>query len=211
MIKILAIGDSHIPRRAKSIPIQICDVLEKSVMNGKFDYTLFTGDVVNAPRFMEYLKRITKTETLVVIGNMDYYGGNQNAPLYQRIEIPLETKEKFTIGLIHGHQINPRGDHAQLGSLAIDNNYNILISGHTHKEEVFLTRDGVLLVNPGSVTGAWSFVASRNPSFIVLKINDITSKINITLHQYDIKASKFREINFNYIFKNDKIHSRIEG
>ena len=50
MIKILVIGDSHIPRRAKNIPIQICEALEKSVLNGKFDYTFFTGDVVKAPR-----------------------------------------------------------------------------------------------------------------------------------------------------------------
>jgi len=127
MIKILVIGDSHIPRRAKSIPIQICDILEKSVLNGKFDYTLFTGDVINAPKFMEFLKRITKTEILFVIGNMDYYGRNQNAPLYQHINISLETKENFTIGVTHGHQINPRGDYAQLESLAIVNNYKILI------------------------------------------------------------------------------------
>ncbi len=203
MIKILVIGDSHIPRRAKSIPIQICDILEKSILNGKFDYTLFTGDVVNAPRFMEYLKRITKTELLVVVGNMDYYDGNQNAPLYQRIEISLETKENFTIGVTHGHQINPRGDHAQLESLAIDNNYNILISGHTHKEEVFLTKDGVLLVNPGSVTGAWSFVASQNPSIIVLILNEKTGEINVFMRYYEIKSSELREKKFSFIFKNE--------
>ena len=203
MIKILVIGDSHIPRRAKSIPIQICDILEKSVMNGKFDYTLFTGDVINAPRFMEYLKRITKTELLVVIGNMDYYGGNQNAPLYQRIEISLETKENFTIGVTHGHQINPRGDHAQLESLAIDNNYNILISGHTHKEEVFLTKDGVLLVNPGSVTGAWSFVASQNPSIIVLVLDEKTGELDVFMRHYEIKSSELREKKYSFIFKNE--------
>jgi len=203
MIKILVIGDSHIPHRAKSIPIQICDILEKSVMNGKFDYTLFTGDVINAPRFMEYLKRITKTELLVVIGNMDYYGGNQNAPLYQRIEISLETKENFTIGVTHGHQINPRGDHAQLESLAIDNNYNILISGHTHKEEVFLTKDGVLLVNPGSVTGAWSFVASQNPSIIVLVLNEKTGELDVFMRHYEIKSSELREKKYSFIFKNE--------
>ena len=59
MMKILAMGDSHIPRRAKSIPTQIYDALEKNVLNGKFDYTFFTGDVVKAPKFMSYLKKIT--------------------------------------------------------------------------------------------------------------------------------------------------------
>ncbi len=204
-MKILAIGDSHLPRRAKNIPVQICDVLEKNVLNGKFDYTLFTGDVVKAPRFMSYLKNITKNEVLVVLGNMDYYGGNQNAPIYQHIELSLETKEILTVGLTHGHQINPRGDHSQLGSLAIGKNYNILISGHTHKEEVILTSKGVLLLNPGSVTGAWSFVASRNPSIIVLVLNEKTGEIGVFLHQYEIRSSKLREKKFSFIFTNKTV------
>jgi len=205
MMKILAIGDSHMPRRAKNIPDQICDVLEKNVLNGKFDYTFFTGDVVKAPRFMSYLKKITKSEVLVVVGNMDYYGGNKNAPIYQRIEVSLETKENLTVGLTHGHQINPRGDHAQLETLAFDNNYNILISGHTHKEEVVLTNNGVLLLNPGSVTGAWSFVASRNPSIIVLILNEKTGEIPVFLHQYEIRSSKLREKKSSFIFTNKTV------
>jgi len=205
MIKILAIGDSHIPRRAKNIPVQICDVLEKNVLNGKFDYTFFTGDVVKALRFMSYLKKITKSEVLIVIGNMDYYGGNQNAPIYQHIEVSIETKENLTVGLTHGHQIHPRGDHAQLGTLAYDNNYNIFISGHTHKEEVVLTNNGVLLLNPGSVTGAWSFVASRNPSIIILILDERTGEIDVFLHQYEIRSSKLREKKSSFIFKNKTV------
>ena len=211
MIKILAIGDSHIPRRAKNIPVQICDMLEKSVLHGKFDYSFFTGDVVKAPRFMSYLKKITKSEVLVVVGNMDYYGGNQNAPIYQQINLFLKNNKDLIIGLTHGHQISPRGDHSQLETLAIQNNFNILISGHTHKEEITLTKKNILLLNPGSVTGAWSFVASRNPSFIVLQINETTGTIITTLHQYDIRASKFRDLNDIYIFDNDKIYSKTEN
>jgi len=205
MIKLLAIGDSHIPRRAKNIPVQICDMLERSISNGKFDYTLFTGDVVKAPSFMNYLKKITKTEVLIVVGNMDYYGGNHNYPVYQHIEISLETKGNFTVGLTHGHQINPRGDHAQLETLATDNNYNILISGHTHKEDVVLTNNGVLLINPGSVTGAWSFVASRNPSIIELIFDEGTGEIDVFLRQYEIRSSKLREKKYSFIFNNKAI------
>ncbi len=205
MIKILVIGDSHIPRRAKNIPIQICEVLEKNVLNRKFDYTFFTGDVIKAPRFMSYLKKITNVEVLAVVGNMDYYGGNRNAPIYQHIEVSIETKENLTVGLTHGHQIHPRGDNAQLGNLAIDNNYNILISGHTHKEEIVLTNDGVLLLNPGSVTGAWSFVASRNPSIIVLILDEKTGEIDVFLHQYEIRSSKLREKKSSFFFKNKTV------
>ena len=60
MIKLLTIGDSHLPRRAKNIPDQIIKKLEQLVKIEKFDYTFFTGDVVNAPKFMNFLKLITK-------------------------------------------------------------------------------------------------------------------------------------------------------
>ena len=109
------------------------------------------------------------------------------------------------IGLTHGHQISPRGDHSQLETLAVKNNFNILISGHTHKEEVKLTVKGILLLNPGSATGAWSFVASQNPSFIVLQLNEKTGDINVTLHRYDIRAAKFRVLSSTFFFENNKI------
>ena len=209
MIKILAIGDSHIPRRAKIIPEQITTKLEQIVKTEIFDYLFFTGDVIKAPEFMNFLSSITKRDLFSVIGNMDYYGGNQDAPIYQQTKISLESNNELIIGLTHGHQISPRGDHSQLETLAIKNNFNILISGHTHKEEVKLTTKGILLLNPGSVTGAWSFVASRNPSFIVLNINENTGDINIILHRYDIRAAKFRDLNSIFIFENDKIELMI--
>jgi putative phosphoesterase len=136
---------------------------------------------------------------------MDYYGGLQDAPVYQDLNISLDTNKNLIIGLTHGHQISPRGDHSQLETLALQRNYNILISGHTHKEEIFLTPKNILLLNPGSVTGAWSFIASRNPSFIVIMIDEKTCVINITLHQYNIRASSFRDLNYDYYFDQKKI------
>ncbi|MFX0076597.1 MAG: YfcE family phosphodiesterase [Candidatus Hermodarchaeota archaeon] len=205
MIRILAIGDSHIPQRAKEVPEQILSRL--SQFSG-FDYIFFTGDVINAPDFMVFLKNLTEKEIYHVIGNMDYYGGSREAPVYQNLVISLEPNNKLIIGLTHGHQISPRGDHSQLEILALQKNYNILISGHTHKEEIVLTKNRILLINPGSVTGAWSFIASRIPSFIVIQIDEKASIINLTLHQYDFKSSSLREINSSYYFDNKKIFVR---
>ena len=159
---------------------------------------------------MNFLRNHSKNKMYRVIGNMDYFGGFQDAPVYQDLKISLETNNKLIIGLTHGHQISPRGDYSQLETLALQRNYDILISGHTHKEEVVLTKNHILLLNPGSVTGAWSFVASRNPSFIVLQINETTSTINIMLHQYDVRASRFRDLNSIYIYENNKILSKTE-
>jgi putative phosphoesterase len=205
MIKILAIGDSHIPQRAKKIPDQIYTKLTQITNTDKFDFTFFTGDVIKAPDFITFLNNITKRKIFRVIGNMDYYSGNQDAPVFQDLNIALETNNDLIIGLTHGHQISPRGDHLQLESIALQKNYNILISGHTHKEEVILTGKNILLLNPGSVTGAWSFIASRNPSFIVIQIEEKTGIINITLHQYNVRMSSFRNLKYDYFLDNKKI------
>jgi len=207
MFKLLAIGDSHLPRRAKSVPDQIIKKLEQLVEIEKFDYTFFTGDVVNAPKFMNFLNLITKRNLFVVIGNMDHYGGNRNAPIYQNLNISMENNDNLIVGLTHGHQISPRGDRSQLELIAIEKKYNILISGHTHKEEIFLQKD-ILLLNPGSVTGAWSFLASGNPSFITLSIIGKTGEINVVLYQYDIRAAKLKDLKSYFVFENNKIRHK---
>jgi len=207
MIKLLAIGDSHLPRRAKSVPDQIIIKLEQLVEIEKFDYTFFTGDVVNAPKFMNFLNLITKRTLFVVIGNMDYYGGNRDAPVYQNLNISMENNDNLNVGLTHGHQVSPRGDRSQLELIAIEKRFNILISGHSHKEEIFLQKD-ILLLNPGSVTGAWSFIASGNPSFITLSIIEKTGEINVILYQYDIRAAKLKDLKSYFVFENNKIRHK---
>jgi len=207
MIKLLAIGDSHLPRRAKSVPDQIIKKLEQLVEIEKFDYTFFTGDIVNAPKFMNFLNSITEKNLFVVIGNMDYYGGNRDAPVYQNLNISMRNNDNLIVGLTHGHQVSPRGDRSQLELIAIEKSFNILISGHTHKEEIFLQKD-ILLLNPGSVTGAWSFIASGNPSFITLNINKKMGEVNVVLYQYDIRAAKLKDLKSYFVFKNNKIQHK---
>ena len=190
MVRILCIGDSHVPIRAKDLPEQICDKINELTETKLFDYTFFTGDVINFPEFLDFLNKKIKRTLFRVIGNMDYYYGNRDSPIFQKLDIYFEDKDKFTIGLTHGSQIRPRGDHSQLENLAIEKEYNILVSGHTHKEEVFITNNGILLINPGSVTGAWSFVASGIPSFIELFVDETTKELVVNLFQIDKRQDK---------------------
>ena len=206
MVRILCIGDSHVPIRAKDLPEQIYNKINELTETKLFDYILFTGDVINFPKFIEFLNQKTNQTLFKVIGNMDYYYGNRDSPVFQHLNIFFEDKEKLIIGLTHGSQIKPRGDHSQLENLATEKEYNILVSGHTHKEEVFLTNQGILLINPGSVTGAWSFVASGVPSFIELHINERTKEIDVILFQVEKKKRKVEDIKFYYVLKNNKIH-----
>ena len=206
MVKFLLIGDSHVPKRASDIPKQIQIKLEELTKSELFEYTFFTGDEINYPEFMEFLNLIKERDVFRVIGNMDYYYGNKDAPIYQELNIVIEGKNNLVIGLTHGHQVSPRGDRTQLELLALEKEYNIMISGHTHKEEIFLTKNRILLLNPGSITGAWSFVASGIPSFIVLYMHNITKNIEISLFQLDKKSGKVNETKSYYIFEKNKIN-----
>ncbi|MHA1291811.1 MAG: YfcE family phosphodiesterase [Promethearchaeota archaeon] len=209
MVNFLIIGDSHIPRRAKDIPEEIYEKITDLTKSEFFEYTFFTGDLIKCPKLIDFLNLKTNKDVLIVIGNMDYFDGNREAPLYQRIEFTFSNNETMTIGLTHGAQISPRGDLLQLEELAIEKQFNILISGHTHKEEIFLTEKGILLLNPGSVTGAWSFVASGIPSFIVLSIDENSKEIVVNLLQFDRKLGEISESRSYFIFENDRIQYKI--
>ena len=205
MVRILCIGDSHIPNRAKDLPEKIYNKLDNLTKEGLFDFTFFTGDVIKFPKLLDSLNLKTKKKLYIVMGNMDYYYDNRNAPIYQKLEVIFEDKDKMTLGLTHGAQIRPRGDHSQLENLAIEKKYNIIVSGHTHKEEIFLTDKGILLINPGSVTGAWSFVASGIPSFIELNVNESTKEIVVDLIQIDKRSREIIALKSKYFFQDNRI------
>ncbi len=199
---VLIIGDSHIPRRAKKVPVSIIKSITNHVKkHGKFDQTFCTGDLVKTEVFPDFLQSITKrNKFLVVQGNMDYF---------EKIENPLELRYSFEklrdlkIGMIHGHQISPRGDILQLTSYAKKMGVNVLISGHTHTESI-KQRENILLLNPGSVCGAWSFVASGIPSYIIMDLSKQEDKsIFIRIHIYRERGSIVEE-DYGFLFKNGR-------
>jgi len=75
------------------------------------------------------------------------------------------------IGVVHGHQILPWGNHSSLSMMRRRLDVDVLISGHTHKNEV-VEHDGHYHINPGSITGAFSECRPGNvsPSFVLLAI-----------------------------------------
>ena len=207
-MRILCIGDSHIPNRAKDLPEQIYNKLNELSNEVLFDYIFFTGDIIDYPELIDYLKLKTKNDLFIVIGNMDYYYGNRNFPMYRQLNIIFEDNSKLIIGLTHGAQIKPRGNQSQLEKLAIENKYQILVSGHTHKEGIVLTKKGILLINPGSVTGAWSFIATGNPSFVELNVNKITKEIEVNLFQKEKQSMEINHLKYSYILRNNKIQNK---
>jgi vacuolar protein sorting-associated protein 29 len=91
---------------------------------------------------------------------------------------------QFKIALIHGHQLVPCGSQdAQARMRRKLSNADIIVSGHTHKNEVSLL-DGHYHINPGSITGSYSALTPDvTPSFILLAIQDD----KLTCYVYELK------------------------
>lgn len=136
-MKILILGDSHIPSRRRDLPEWVKEIVERG-----WDIILHTGDVEEG-WILEYLSRYGKL--YAVRGNMDYL----RLPEFRIIDTDLGR-----ILLVHGHQVHPRGNVEQLVALGRTAGAKIVVSGHTHKP-LMEEREGIILLNPGTATGAW--------------------------------------------------------
>jgi len=202
LIDILVIGDTHIPKRAMGLSPLLIKELNTLSAKKLFDFVIFTGDVVKSPETIRYFKNLAKEKFLIVQGNMDYYYGNVEAPLYDSFSIRLKNDSYLNIGITHGAEIHPRGDKDELLKIAKESRFNLLIFAHTHFAQILLSSDGILLLNPGSFTGAWSFVASRTPSFIIIKVDIEESEIKVIL--YELKNDRIIKTIKSFYFKNQK-------
>ncbi len=170
---IVVISDTHIPDRALKIPNEIVPFLKRA------ELIIHAGDLTG-----ENVLRKLKSfgETIVVRGNMDY--------------LPLPREERFevgdlTFGVYHGHGIYPRGDRKQLSEVALDMGVDVLITGHTHKPDVY--RGEVLILNPGSATGAWGGGGGSGvPSFMVLEVERRSVRVDLYELGERTKVRRFR-------------------
>ena len=153
---VLAVGDLHVPQRAADLPPQFREYLD----SGRIGHVLCTGNVGDAESF-EALRRIAAGFS-AVRGDADELEG---LPELRRVSIA-----GFGVLLLHGHQLAPWDDDAALLALAREHDADIVVSGHTHRQSV-REASRVLLVNPGSATGAFSAVElAPPPAFVLLKL-----------------------------------------
>ena len=133
------ISDTHIEDRSDKIPNEVYNHFSD------VDLIIHCGDI-RSGTVLNDLREICKT--IAVKGNTD------------NLDLPREIITKiggFNIGIIHGNQIEPRGDILKMKYYALEKTLDILISGHTHvpliKEITIdeLNRK-ILLLNPGSPT-----------------------------------------------------------
>jgi len=147
------ISDTHIPTRAKKIPKEVLDQFSA------VDLILHAGDVVTISVINE-LRELAPVEA--VVGNMDHP------------DIRREFQE-FIVLEINGRKIGIKhdtGSYIGLSEgarwLAAENELDVLVFGHTHKQ--LLKREGGrLYLNPGSPTNPIPpFIVK--PSFALLKV-----------------------------------------
>ncbi len=154
-VLIAILGDTHIPDRAQKIPSWIIELLEEK----EPDRILFTGDACEYSVIF-LLENIAPT--YAVKGNMDI---GLELPKYLSLNF-----RGYKFFLIHGHQFG-RGNYPALIKLASSAGANVLVCGHTHRLETF-KEQGILVINPGSATGAWSGSGEVDePSLVMVEIN----------------------------------------
>jgi vacuolar protein sorting-associated protein 29 len=174
---VLVVGDYLIPHRAASVP----EKFQRMLVPNKMKHVLCTGNLVTKEQHDEL--RALAPNVHVVRGDFDE---DPNLPDSKVLQIG-----QFKIGLIHGHQIVPWNDHDSLAMIQRQLDVDILISGHTHRNEVNHF-DGKWFINPGSITGAYSTLTTEVfPSFILLAIQG--SKV-VTyvyeLHNGEVQVAK---------------------
>jgi len=179
--KALIIGDFHIPGRSSSIPTE----LQLLLSNNKFDQILCTGNLYSKQTF-NFLRSLS-SDVHIVRGDFD----NEN------LHFPREKVVNiggFKFGLIHGHEVLPWGDFLSLSRVKSSLGVDVLISGHTHQLSI-VKCEGGLLVNPGSVTGAFSgFELSTVPSFLIFEVKNN----QIVFYSYKLNGTEVSVEMFNY-------------
>eukprot|EP00008_Paramoeba_atlantica_P005258 CAMPEP_0201487410 /NCGR_PEP_ID=MMETSP0151_2-20130828/12857_1 /ASSEMBLY_ACC=CAM_ASM_000257 /TAXON_ID=200890 /ORGANISM="Paramoeba atlantica, Strain 621/1 / CCAP 1560/9" /LENGTH=187 /DNA_ID=CAMNT_0047872429 /DNA_START=104 /DNA_END=667 /DNA_ORIENTATION=+ len=152
---VLVIGDFHVPHRAPALPAKFKQML----VPGKIQHIICTGNLCTKEQ-LDYLKTLAN-DVHVVQGDFD----EMTLPEEKIIELG-----QFKIGICHGHQVVPWGDHEALGMTRRRMDVDILVTGHTHKLETFCV-DKKFYINPGSATGSFSgFNSEVVPSFILLDL-----------------------------------------
>ncbi len=169
------VSDTHVPERADSVPPEMLDLIERL---SPFDAVVHAGDLVSES-VLEWVRGLAP-RAYVVRGNMDY------------LELPerevVELGPGLRLGVVHGHQVRPRGNVEALTALARRLGVSVLVSGHTHYPFV-RESGGVLHVNPGSLTGVWGGGGgSMRPSLAVIEVGGDGVRVEV----YELVAGRPR-------------------
>lgn len=179
------IGDFHIPHRSPALAKRFRALL----LPGKIQYVLCTGNLCSA-EVSEYLRSISP-DVHIVAGDMD-------TEIFE--DKLVVNVGNLTFGICHGHQILPTDDKQAVESQRREMGVDVLVTGHTHKLDIWQGRDGGLYVNPGSATGAYTTtsVIVHPPSFVLMDVQG--SKIMTYSYVLDSEVRSTKSSSFLNLF-----------
>lgn len=140
MQRLAVISDSHVPGRADAIPDQFRERIASA------DHVVHAGDFT-APDVLAEVESLVNGNLTAVSGNMD--PADLDLPAVDTLR-----REGVTVVVTHGTG-SPHGYEERVAATVREAGGAdaVGVAGHTH-EVLDATRDGVRLLNPGSVTGA---------------------------------------------------------
>jgi len=159
--KVGLISDTHIPARARKIPLKVFEAFRD------VELILHAGDLT----VLSVLEELSRTaEVLAVHGNMDSEEVRRKLPALASVEVC-----GWKIGVVH--DAGALFGKKRMRSLAGKHGFNVLVHGHTHHAKFFWEKE-VLYINPGSPTFPLPPFFTK-PTVAVLKITSekITPKI----------------------------------
>lgn len=151
LVRMLVISDTHIPDRSEDFPHWVKELVERG-----WDVIVHLGDVT-AGWVLQYLSYYTK--------NLVAVKGNNDMLRLPEVEELKAFGRKFVA--LHGHQIGRRPDYEAVKRMFKLENGDILLFGHSHIPELTLYR-GVMFLNPGTATGAWTITGETRESVAVI-------------------------------------------
>ena len=129
------VSDTHIPSRAKKLPDRVFEVFKD------VDLIIHAGDLTQ----IEVVKELEKIAPVVAVhGNMDGPDVRARFPELNWVEV-----YGWKIGVMHDP--GALWGMGEMGSVAKENDLDVLVLGHTHRQFLKL-EDAVLFINPGSPT-----------------------------------------------------------
>lgn len=148
-MRILLFSDSHGDIRG----------MEKAIRkNDGVDMIIHLGDCVSD--ILRIMDAFGKYRYEFVQGNNDWSRGYP-----QEKTLELEGRRIF---ITHGHQYNVKYDYRRIASRGSAIGADAVFFGHTHEPEEFFS-DGMLVLNPGSVSGSRSL--SKRSTYCLVEIS----------------------------------------
>jgi vacuolar protein sorting-associated protein 29 len=135
---VLVLGDLHIPHRSSKIP----EAFQRMLVPNRMQHVICTGNLQG--------KELDEIRSLAP--NLHMVAGDCNSDHDANIfpETRVVQVGAFRIGVVHGHQVLPWHRPEALERMRRKMNVDILVSGHTHQNQVRVTDEGHCFINPVS-------------------------------------------------------------